>query len=125
MRWSQESVSSMVARTVSSPSRTTARGSSAPTARIAACGGLMTATKRRMPYMPRLGIVNVPAEDSGGVILAACTRSPGGREVGGRDLAVAHALGEVPGLGGDRAEALLVGVEDGRDDEGVLARDRD
>ena len=33
----------------------------APTARIAACGGFITAVKLVMPNMPRLETVNVPA----------------------------------------------------------------
>ena len=36
------------------PLRTTARSSLVPTARMVACGGLMTAVKSLMPYMPRL-----------------------------------------------------------------------
>src|ERR1700748_3705373 len=44
----------MVAGTIC-PLRTTARGSPVPTARIEDCGGLITAGKSLMPYMPRLG----------------------------------------------------------------------
>ena len=50
----------------------------------------------------------MPAESSGGVILPSRTRSASRRA-----------------SRGDRAEALLVGVEHGGDDERVLARDRD
>ena len=38
-----------------------ARSATSPTARIAACGGLMTALKRRTPNMPRFETVNVPS----------------------------------------------------------------
>ena len=91
-------------RTTISPSWTTGRGVISPTARIAACGGLITATKRLIPYMPRLETVNVPAG-----------------ELGRGDLALADALGEARGLAGDLAERLVVGVEDRRHDERVLA----
>ena len=43
---------------------TTGRSSIAPTARIAACGGLRTATNCSTPYMPRFEIVNVPPSRS-------------------------------------------------------------
>jgi len=65
----------MVGRATSSPSRETARSVMAPMARIAACGGLMTAVKPLMPNMPRLETVKVPPESSGGVIWPARTRS--------------------------------------------------
>lgn len=42
-----------------SPSRVIGRGSSAPTERIAACGGLMIAAKLPTPNIPRFDIVNV------------------------------------------------------------------
>ena len=61
--------------TASSPSRATARGSTAPTARIATCGGLMIALKSLTPNMPRLDTVNVPPPSSGGVIEPSRTRS--------------------------------------------------
>ena len=64
--------------TTRSPS-TTARGSTAPTARIAACGGLMTASKLSIPNMPRFETVNVPPESSGGVIGPSRTRSASAR----------------------------------------------
>ena len=95
-------------RTTTSPSRTTGVGAIAPTARIAACGGLMTATKLWIPNMPRLDTVNVPDESSGGVIAPARTRSASARD-----------------SRGDLAERLAVGVEHGRDDERVLAGHRD
>ncbi len=47
------------------------------------------------------------------------------RELGRRDLALAHALGDPAGLLGDLAEALLVGVEHGRHHERVLPGHRD
>ena len=64
---------------VTSPSRTTGRGVISPTARIAACGGLITAVKRLMPNMPRFETLNVPEDSSGGVILPARTRSASAR----------------------------------------------
>ena len=64
----------MIWRTVTSPSRTTGVGAIAPTARIAACGELMIATKLWMPNMPRFETVKVPDESSGGVILPSRTR---------------------------------------------------
>ena len=48
-------------------SRPAARATS-PTARIAACGWLITAVKRRTPNMPRLETVNVPSASSSGAI---------------------------------------------------------
>src|SRR5829696_498791 len=63
-RWSMVSVMSMRGWISKSPSRTTARSSIAPTARMPACGGLRTAVKRSTPYMPRLEIVNVPPSRS-------------------------------------------------------------
>ena len=67
-------------RAVISPSCTTACGFIAPTARIAAWGGLITAMKWSIPNMPRLDTVNVPLESSGGVILPARTRSASARD---------------------------------------------
>ena len=49
----------MVATSTLSPA-TTGRFSPAPTARMVACGGLITASKLLMPYMPRLEIEVVP-----------------------------------------------------------------
>src|SRR5881398_2805380 len=92
----------MTARATISPSRTTGRGVSSPTARIAACGGLITATNRRMPYIPRFETVNVPAESSGGVILPSRTRSASRRD----------SAAIVP--------RLFWSVEHGRDDQRIL-----
>src|SRR5665647_1211494 len=50
----------MMVATASAPLRTTARSSAAPTARMVACGGLITAAKSLMPYMPRLEIAVEP-----------------------------------------------------------------
>ena len=59
----------MVSRaTIRPPSSTTGRLRSDPTASSAACGGLITAVKRSIPYMPRFDTVNVPPDSSGGVI---------------------------------------------------------
>src|SRR5262249_54231394 len=63
-RWSHVSVSSMRGRTAGCPSTATTLSSTAPTARIAACGGLSTAMNRSMPYIPRFEIVNVPPSRS-------------------------------------------------------------
>ena len=79
IRWSHTSVSVIVWRTTIAPSRTTARGSSTPTDRIAACGGLTIAVKLRTPNMPRFDTVKVPPPSSGGVIVPARTRSASAR----------------------------------------------
>src|SRR5918992_164963 len=63
-RWSHVSVIVIVGRTTTSQPSATARGSAAPTARIAACGGLSTAMNCSTPYMPRFEIVNVPSARS-------------------------------------------------------------
>ncbi|MCZ4588149.1 hypothetical protein O4328_31455 [Rhodococcus opacus] len=55
----------MIERTTTSPSRTTGVGLAAPTARIAASGGLMMAVKWSIGYMPRLLMVKVPPVNSG------------------------------------------------------------
>ena len=47
----------------------------APTARIPACGVLITAAKFSIPNMPRLETVKVPPESSGGVICPSRTRA--------------------------------------------------
>src|ERR687895_282792 len=57
-----------------SPSRTTGRSAIAPTERIAAWGGLITALKFDTPYIPRLETVKVPPESSGGVTVPSRTR---------------------------------------------------
>jgi hypothetical protein len=72
-------VSAMTWPTTISPSRTTGVASSDPTARIAACGGLITAVKPLMPNMPRFETVKVPADSSGGVIAPARARSASAR----------------------------------------------
>ena len=96
MRWSQTSVSVIASRATTRPRSSTAGFfSSAPTASSAACGGLMIAVKRSMPYMPRFETVKVPPDTSGGVILRSRTFSISGARLA-RDL----------------AERLLVGVED-------------
>src|SRR3954468_14155652 len=74
MRWSQTSVAGIMSRaTILPPSSTTAFFLRAPTASSAACGGLITALKRSIPYMPRFETVNVPPDSSGGVILLSRT----------------------------------------------------
>ena len=45
------------------------RGLTAPTARVAAWGGLITALKESMPYIPRFDTVKVPPASSGGSIV--------------------------------------------------------
>ena len=61
------------------PSRTTGCSTSAPTARIAACGGLITAVKLLTPYIPRLETATVPPDSSGGVMLPSRTRAESAR----------------------------------------------
>src|SRR5690606_35581144 len=54
-RWSTDSTTDIIdAATISPDSFTTGRFSTAPTARIAACGGLMMAENSCTPYIPRL-----------------------------------------------------------------------
>src|SRR6266446_4206883 len=48
---------------------------SAPTARMVACGGLITAVKSLMPYMPRLDTADVPPWYSSGLSLRARARA--------------------------------------------------
>ena len=67
MRWSQARVTPSIWAGTISPARTTGRSTIAPTARIAACGVLITALKLSIPYIPRLETVKVPPESSGGV----------------------------------------------------------
>src|SRR5918995_733134 len=64
VRWSQVSVTVIIARTTTSPPRATGRSSTEPTARIAACGGFSTAMNCWTPNMPRFEIVNVPPSRS-------------------------------------------------------------
>ena len=88
-----------------SPSRTTGRCSIAPTARIAACGGLITAVKLRDAVHAEVG----DGEGAAG-------------ELGRRDRARrARARRACARVARDLPERLAVGVEDGRDDERVLA----
>src|ERR1043165_673961 len=71
------------------PSRTTARSSPAPTARIVDCGGLITAVKSLMPYMPKLDTDDVPPWYSCGLSLrprARATRSLTSFEVAESDF---------------------------------------
>ena len=59
-RWSHDMRTVITVAISTRSPRTTARFSPAPTARIDACGGLMTAVKSRMPNMPRLEMANEP-----------------------------------------------------------------
>jgi hypothetical protein len=59
-------VSAMVVPTVTWSPRTTGWRTASPMARMAACGGLITAVNCRMPYMPRLLTVKVLQESSSG-----------------------------------------------------------
>ena len=77
---------------------------SAPTVRIAACGGLMIAVKCSTPYMPRFETVNVPPASSGGVICWSRTFSISRARVARRSA----------------PSDLRVGVEDRRHDQRVL-----
>src|SRR5665213_2201963 len=57
------------------PFLTIARSSPAPTARMVACGGLITAVKSLMPYMPRIDTADVPPWYSFGLSLRARARA--------------------------------------------------
>src|SRR6185437_12167021 len=82
-RWSTVRVIVIIGLATSSPSRTTGRSSVAPTARIAACGGLSTAVNCSTPNMPRFEIVNVPPSRSCCWSLPrARWQAPGGRPRG-------------------------------------------
>src|SRR5450759_5919325 len=70
-RWSIESVTLIVVPGTTAPSRTTGSALAAPTARMAASGGLITAVKWSTPNMPRLLTVKVPPVNSSGVSLPA------------------------------------------------------
>src|SRR6266446_5675706 len=63
-RWSQAMVQLMMVAIATWPFFTTGRCSPAPTARMPPCGGLITAAKSLMPYMPRLEIEKVPPWNS-------------------------------------------------------------
>src|SRR5579872_1642880 len=83
-RWSHVSVSVIVGCVANAPSRATTRSSVAPTARIATCGGLSTATNCSMPNIPRFEIVNVPPSRSACCSLlsrARCTRPARARAI--------------------------------------------
>src|SRR3954454_19026872 len=78
-RWSTVSVIVIIGFTTTAPPSTTGVSIVAPTARIAACGGVGTATDCSIPYMPRFEIVNVPSSRSCAVSLllrARPTTSP-------------------------------------------------
>src|SRR5579884_1075954 len=62
--WSTVSVIARSGLISTAPSRATGVSTAAPTARIAACGGLSTATNCSIPNMPRFEIVNVPSSKS-------------------------------------------------------------
>src|SRR5262245_43765491 len=59
-RWSVESVTDIIQAASILPLFTIARSSPAPTARMVACGGLMTAAKSLIPYIPRFDTAVVP-----------------------------------------------------------------
>src|SRR3954469_25988462 len=63
-RWSNVQVRVTMGRTAVSPPTATTRSSVAPTATIAACGGVSTAVKLSTAYMPRFEIVKVPPSRS-------------------------------------------------------------
>ena len=98
----------MMVATLISPFFTTARSSPAPTARIVACGGLMTAEKSLMPNMPRLETAVVPPWYSSGFSFLV----PGPR-------------GHVLHLVGDHRQRLVVGMADDRRDQPAGDRDGD
>src|SRR4051794_8141292 len=87
-RWSTVSVIVSIGRISTAPFRATGVSTVAPTARIAACGGLITATNCSMPNMPRFEIVNVPSSRSCVVSLfsrARPTISPRAFAISARD----------------------------------------
>ena len=92
----------------SAPFLTTGRCSPAPTARIQACGGLMTAANSLMPNMPRLEMVKPPPWYSSGLSLPSLARAA-------RSFISAEMVGE----------ALLVGFADDRRDQATVDGDRD
>src|SRR5215216_5406520 len=89
------------------PFFTMARSSPAPTARMVACGGLITAVKSLMPYMPRLDTAVVPPWYSCGLSLRP------------------RARGEVLHLAGDGGQRLALGLADDRRDQAARHRHRD
>src|SRR5262249_37436678 len=74
-RWSADSVTRMRLPTASCPSTTTGLSAIAPTARIAASGGLMIATNSSTGNIPRFETENVAPESSGWRSLRARVRS--------------------------------------------------
>src|SRR5256886_8899799 len=58
-RWSNVPVRVTIGRTAVSPATATTRSSVAPTATIAACGGVWTAGERSTPAMPPVAVVDV------------------------------------------------------------------
>eukprot|EP00879_Flechtneria_rotunda_P011692 GHRR01012213.1.p1 GENE.GHRR01012213.1~~GHRR01012213.1.p1 ORF type:complete len:191 (+),score=37.59 GHRR01012213.1:809-1381(+) len=75
--WSQLNVTFITCTSANSPSSTSSTlGKAAPTARMAACGGLTIAANCLMPYMPKLLMVNVPPMNSCGCSLPclACSK---------------------------------------------------
>ena len=66
-RWSLDSVTDITHAASILPARATARSSPAPTARMVACGGLITAAKSLMPYMPRFDTALEPPWYSSGL----------------------------------------------------------
>ena len=75
-RWSTESVSDItVAATISPFGSTTGRRTPAPTARIDACGGLITASKLSTPIIPRFEIAKLPPWYSCGASLRSRARA--------------------------------------------------
>src|SRR5579862_5115671 len=73
-RWSTVRVIVITGRTTTAPSRATGVSTVAPTARIAACGGLRTAMNCSTPNMPRFEIVKVPPSRSRAVSLLSRAR---------------------------------------------------
>src|SRR5260221_4176553 len=62
-RWSQAMVQLMIVAIVTWPFFTTGRCSPAPTARMPPCGGVITPAETLMPYIPGLGVGEVPPRD--------------------------------------------------------------
>ena len=107
-RWSQDMVTVITVATSILPSTTTARFSPAPTARIAACGGLMTAVKSLIAEHAEIG-----------------DREAAAFEFLRLQLLGAGAFGERFHFVGDDGEALFFGAEDDRRDEAEIERDGD
>src|ERR1051326_3165780 len=78
-RWSHDIVTRIICRITSSLSRTTGLADIAPTARIAASGGVMTAVNSSIPNIPRLLIENVAPVYSSGFNLRERARSASSR----------------------------------------------